>query len=176
MRGRAIGSWWHLARRFFEVATAGPLDDSEGAQVASWLRSTEERALFCEQPIADQRHAYRAAGRIHGLAPDRLDLIRAALFHDVGKRHSGLGIFRRSIASAMMKLGLPLRGKSAAYVDHGRLGAGELEALGCERVVVEFARHHHDGRPNEISVGDWRLLEMADHPGKPPHPQPPAIR
>ncbi len=176
MRGRAIGSWWHLARRFFEVATARRLNEPERSEIASWLSSAEESTLFYNQPIADQRHAYRAANRIHGLVPGRVDLIRAALFHDVGKRHSGLGILRRSIASALTKLGFPLRGKNAAYLDHGRLGAIELETLGCESVVVDFARSHHDGRPNAISVDDWRLLEKADHPGKPPHPQPPAIR
>jgi putative nucleotidyltransferase with HDIG domain len=174
--GRLIGSWWHLARRFFEVATARPLDELERVVLAAWLTSTAETRLFFAQPVSDQRHAYRAASRMQHLVPDRLDLIRAALLHDVGKRHSGLGIIRRSFASASTKLRLPLGGRHATYIQHGPLGAEELQQLGCEPIVVDFAKWHHDDRPASISAEDWRLLETADEPGKPPGTRPKAIR
>ena len=176
MQGRQIGSWWHLARRFIEVGTARRLTDPERRILTTWLDSAEEASLFYRQAVADQRHTYRAAHRLQHLAPDRRDLIRAALFHDVGKWHAGLGIVGRSVAGTLTKLGLPLRGRFAIYVAHGERGAEELQAIGCEEVVVEFARHHHDGRPESVGREDWSLLEKADLPGKPPETNPPAIR
>jgi len=176
MQGRQIGSWWHLARRFLEVGTARRLTEPERKMLSTWLDSAEEASLFYRQAVADQRHAFRAAQRLHHFAPDRRDLIRAALFHDVGKWHAGLGIVGRSVAGALTKLGLPLRGRFAIYVAHGVRGAEELQAIGCEEVVVEFARHHHDGRPESVDSEDWSLLEQADLPGKPPETNPPAIR
>ncbi len=176
MEGHRVGSWWHLARRFFEVATARTLNERERVSIDTWLRSTEESAVFYEQPVADQRHALRAAERMQSLAPDRRDLIRAALLHDVGKRHAGLGILLRSVAGALTKLGLPLRGRLRTYVEHGRLAADELAALGCEPVVIDFARYHHDRRPPTITEHDWGLLEQSDLPGKPPGGTSGAIR
>ncbi|MDH5371427.1 MAG: hypothetical protein OEX97_00615 [Acidimicrobiia bacterium] len=176
LRGRQVGSWWHLARRFVEVATARRLTELECATVTSWMRSDAEAVLFRSQPVADQRHSLRAASRIQHLAPERTDLIRAALFHDVGKQWAGFGIFRRSVAGALTKLGRPLHGRYKTYVEHGPIAAVELERLGCESVVIEFARFHHDGRPASIDANDWSLLEQADEPGKPPGNRSPAIR
>ena len=136
--------------------------------VEVWVASDTERALFYEQPIADQRHSLQAAPTIHGDMPDRNDLIRAALFHDVGKRHSGLGIIGRSIVSALGKIGIKLRGRFAGYLDHGRIGAEELRELGFESVVVEFAAHHHAERPRTVGPQDWDCLMRADQPGKAP--------
>lgn len=166
MRPLDLGSWWHLARRFLEVAFARSLSEFERFMADSLLRPGDESAVFWMQPTADQRHAFNAARRVQRFAPDRRDLMRAALLHDVGKRHSGLGLVGRSLASALAKLGGSPSGRMAAYLDHGALGAAELERLGCEPVVVAFARHHHEGRVPEVPEADWRLLELADEPGK----------
>jgi hypothetical protein len=48
------------------------------------------------------------------------------------------------------------------YLDHARLGAEELEALGCEDLVVQFARHHHGVKPPHIATLDWEILLDAD--------------
>jgi hypothetical protein len=176
MQGRDVGSWWHLVKRFFEVATARPLDEVERATVESWIRNRGEAELFWAQAVADQRHAFRAARRLQDLTPSRADLIRAALLHDVGKRHAGLGILRRSLAGALTKLRLPVRGSFATYVAHGALAADELTTFHAEKIVIEFARHHHDGRPSSISRDDWSLLEQADGQGKAPGTRRSAIR
>lgn len=163
-----LGSWWHLARRFFEVAVARRVSEFERSLINGWTASDAERGLFYAQPVADQRHSLQAGLKVQSLMPARPDLIRAALFHDVGKRHSGLGIIGRSIASALSKLGVELRGRFAAYLDHDRIGAEELRAMGFESVVVEFAAHHHAGRPDSVAVDDWNCLMQADQPGKTP--------
>lgn len=176
MQGRELGSWWHLFRRFLEVATARPLNESERRFIESLLDNRAENTLFFGQARADRRHSVRAAQKMSLLAPDRRDLARAALLHDVGKQHARLGVFGRSTASALTKLRLRPPGRLAAYLDHGRLGARDLTEVGCEAVVTGFARHHHDSRPDSISRADWALLELADSPGKPPDTPPPAIR
>ncbi len=158
---RSWGQLRHLAARFFSVLRARPLGPREQAEAAALLRPPERR-LFWDQPDADQRHGLESARRALRAAPGRLDLGRAALLHDVGKRHARLGTIGRSVASAAALAGLPLRGRVAAYLDHGAVGAAELAAAGAEPVVVEFARWHHAALPPAVTEADWALLQRAD--------------
>lgn len=160
------GTWPHLASRFLEVAGARPLRPDERLKAMEWLRP-EEASFFLQQPPADQRHGLEAALSTRSERPERVDLIRAALLHDIGKRKSGLGLIGRSMASAWSKLGGRGRGRWAVYLDHGALGAEELAALGAEAIVVDFARNHHGIRPGSISEGDWDVLARADLGGRP---------
>ena len=155
------GTWRHLAARFFSVLGAGPLTDDERRRVAALLRPAEVAPFLAQQDM-DQRHALEAATRVADLFPDRTDLQRAALLHDIGKRHARLGVLGRVIASVAAKLGLGVRGRFRAYLEHGPAAAAELTELGAEPVVVAFARHHHDGRPDGIAASDWQVLTEAD--------------
>ncbi len=112
---------------------------------------------------ADQRHAYRAARFAEQRSPQRPDLVRAALLHDVGKRHARLGILGRVLASLLRQLRLEGYGRVAVYLDHPAIGAAELEETGAEPLVVEFALHHHGKRPRTIHPDDWAVLFAADH-------------
>jgi hypothetical protein len=87
---------------------------------------------------------------------------RAALLHDVGKRHAGLGVLGRSLASGCRLFGImPKRWRT--YYDHGRIGADELRDAEAETVVVEWTRVHADGeRPPSIDTADWTSLKNAD--------------
>lgn len=155
------GSWPHLASRFLGVAGARPLKAEERLQASTWLRPEEEESFFA-QSTADQRHALESALSVESSLPGRVDLTRAALLHDIGKRHSRLGLIGRSLASLWSKLGGQGRGRWALYLDHGRLGAEELAGSGAEQVVVDFARSHHGSRPASISQADWEVLVGAD--------------
>lgn len=95
------------------------------------------------------------------------DVTMAALLHDVGKRHSGLGIVGRSVASVLILLGLPLTERMQAYRDHGMVAARELAGLAVPSLVVDFAIHHHGQRPPTIDAADWEVLVAADRPAKP---------
>ncbi|MEX1126837.1 MAG: HDIG domain-containing metalloprotein [Acidimicrobiia bacterium] len=159
------GSLSHLTRRFFDVLWARPLIESEQAAVGSWLNDGE-RSIFFAQSTVDQRHGYAAALTMIASGADDRIAIRAALLHDVGKRHSRLGVIGRVIASLLILCRVPLHGRLLAYREHGEIAARELELIGAEALIVDFARHHHRNRPMSIDAGTWDLLQRADQPPK----------
>jgi len=150
--------WWHLARRFLEVLTARPLGGEARREASDLLRSDAERKVFFDQPAADQQHGLAAAKLVVG----RTELRRAALLHDIGKQQAGLGVWGRSAATGLAKFHVEVRGRFRTYLDHGTLGAGILEELGAESIVVAFARHHQGERPPTIAPDDWDVLQCAD--------------
>ena len=156
----------HLFWRFIEVLAARPLSPREQTEVAALLRDPE-RDLFWRQPAADQRHCLEAARRVLSAAPGRRELARAALLHDVGKRHARLGVIGRSLASGLELVRLPAPGRLNAYLQHGPIGADELRSVGAEGLVVAFTEHHHGTRPAHIQQDDWMLLLEADEERKP---------
>jgi hypothetical protein len=159
------GSPAHLFRRFFDVASAKPLTESEQNEIRSWL-IPELAGIFFEQQAADQRHGYHAALVV--VADDRHDgdTIVAALLHDVGKRHARLGVIGRSLASLTILARLPLSDRVRAYRDHGLSGARELAHLAAPSLAIDFAMHHHGRRPPTIDPAIWELLVDADQPPK----------
>lgn len=154
------GSWTHLAARFYDVTTSNALAKGERDAVRRWLPEPHIQKAFFGQSRADQRHGFAAALHVVAQRPDRTDLIRAALVHDIGKRHARLGPLGRVMASVAIRLRLPLSARMALYRDHGRLGASELG--GMERIVVDFTRDHHGHRPATIAVEDWETLVASD--------------
>ena len=151
----------HLARRFLESLRSRPLDPIEQDQIAGWLR-TGEADLFWEQQRIDRRHAYEAAAAVSRARPERLDLVRAALLHDVGKRHSALRIPGRVAASLLSLAHLPTAGRYRAYLDHGTLGSADLAERGAEPIVVAFAAAHQGPPPESADPSDWAILRAAD--------------
>ena len=152
----------HLAGRFLDVTLARPLRPGEQTEVATLLTTDAERSMYWDQPRADQRHGLAAARLVRSARPGRTELVRAALLHDVGKRHSRLGPMGRSVATILGRLGIGGSARFADYLDHGRIAALELDLAGAEPLVVAFALHHHRDRPEEISREDWELLQAAD--------------
>ena len=122
--------------------------------------------MFFAQGDPDQRHGYHSALHVIAAGEGSRDVIRAALLHDVGKRHAGLGVMGRSLASVLIVLGLPLSQSMRAYRDHGLVAARELGALGAPSLAIDFAMHHHGDRPPTIDPETWALLVAADEPPK----------
>lgn len=130
-----------------------------------WL-SPETAAVFFAQDHADQRHGYHAALSVVAAGVRDRDVIMAALLHDVGKRHSRLGIIGRSVASALILTHLPLPTRMETYRNHGLVGARELGDLEVPSLVIDFALHHHGARPPTIDPKTWDVLIAADQPPK----------
>jgi len=151
----------HLIRRFFRSLRPAPAAPEEQRQVAALL-TTEEAAVFWSQPRPDVRHALGCLDRLRSGGPARPELERAVLLHDIGKRRSGLGTLGRSLASGLAIVRLPRTGRMQRYLDHGDIGADELEALGAGSVEAAFARHHHAARPDIVDPADWDRLVAAD--------------
>ncbi len=154
----------HLTRRFFEVALAKDLSGDEMSEVAGWLKP-DLLGLFVRQQVADQRHGYECARRILDEDPDRTDLISAALLHDIGKRHAGLGAIGRTFATLAGLLPVPTTGRWSIYLDHPALGAAELFDADADPIAVAFARHQDGERPGSIDRESWRLLRLSDWEG-----------
>lgn len=160
------GSLAHLFRRFFDVASARPLTESERAAVSDWL-TAETADVFFAQDDADQRHGFHAAQTVVAAGVGEGDVVMAALLHDVGKRHARLGIVGRSVASLLILARLPLTERMRTYRDHGIVAARELAGLSVPSLVVDFAMHHHRERPATIEPAIWDVLVASDQPAKP---------
>lgn len=157
----------HLVARFFGHVFSKPPTPDEATIVNTFL-SERERILWWRQPVGDQRHALLAAHHVLANLPDHRSAVRAALLHDLGKRHCRLGAVGRSVATVIGATGMPQRGRIEAYLNHGRLGAAELETLGAESLVVDFAKHHTDGMPPGVDEELWSVLFAADRTTKRP--------
>lgn len=152
----------HLIRRFFGFLQARPPGPAEQANLREHL-GEDEAALFWDQQYQDQRHALDVATRVVAARGHDRVAIRAALLHDIGKRHSRLGAVSRSLATVLDAAQLPLPARLAAYRSHGPLGARELAACGCEPLVVEFAGRHPGPAPDGIDPTQWNALLEADN-------------
>jgi putative nucleotidyltransferase with HDIG domain len=141
------------------------LTAAESDWVENQLRPGEADCFFT-QPHPDQRHGHEAALVVTEAGVTDSVVIRAALLHDVGKRHSCLGVIGRSLASIAIRLHLPLTRRFRLYRDHGELGAEELAGVGSDPLIVDFARHHHASRPASTAQDIWDLLLKADQPAK----------
>ena len=116
----------HNARRFFTSLSKQPPSDADIVWAESFMNDGEV-SLFRSQPVADQRHSIEVARRFAGAMPDAsTEAMVAALLHDVGKVHCGLGTFARSVATMVGPHGRRFR----VYFDHERLGAELLRAAG----------------------------------------------
>ena len=91
----------HLARRFAASLTPRPPVASDREWALSLL-SPAEADLWQRMAVQDRRHSILVARRFLELceAPVREE-VAAALLHDVGKLASGLGTFRRVLATVI---------------------------------------------------------------------------
>lgn len=152
----------HLVRRFFRSTAARWPSPEEQIFVGHQLTDRAAVLFFAQQPM-DQAHAIRVARRVATRTPERRDLIRAALLHDIGKAATRLGVLRRSVASLLAIVHLPRPRAMQQYLDHGTIGADLLTGIEADPVVIAFAAHHHQGVPAGVDPGDWAILCDADH-------------
>lgn len=151
----------HLVQRFFGHLTASGLSPHQQQRVHDRLDEPAAQ-LFWAQSAADQSHAFDVATRVEASLPEDDKAIVAALLHDVGKRHAGLGAVGRSIATVLDGIGLPMTASMQMYRSHGPIGAAELSAAGFEGLVVDFAANHPGPVPPGVEADRWNALLKAD--------------
>jgi hypothetical protein len=146
-------------RRAIGSLRARPLSPREEAEVAGLLDG-RWAALFWEQPVIDQRHAIDAARFVLARRPGDRDLAQAALLHDVGKRHAGLGVPGRVVATILAIVRIPAPGRFGVYLDHARRGAADL--VTADELTIAYALHQDGERPAAVPPDAWILLKEAD--------------
>jgi hypothetical protein len=167
----------HYVRRFFTSLSRRPPSAADEAWAAA-LVTPEEQTLFARLSNADRRHLIDSARRVDtALGPDGDPVwVRAALLHDVGKYHAGLGVIGRSVSTvATWGLGPTrvhgwvgrrgVRGRMGRYELHGEIGADELLAAGSPEPIAEWsALHHHRDRfaTSHIPADVLVVLDRAD--------------
>lgn len=146
----------HLVRRFLGALSPAAPSTTDTAWAEAHLTDAE-CTVFRTMVAHDRRHAIGVARRAFDAlgadAPD--DVVAAALLHDVGKVHSGLGPVGRALATiriaiagrARVRAGV-VRGerarRRALYADHAALGAADLRARGARDRVAAWAAVHHE--------------------------------
>lgn len=169
----------HYVRRFFGSLFAGSVGPAELEWVEAQL-TPEEWRLWQRMGRIDRVESVTVARRVAEHLPADLPedhpWVAAALLHDIGKRDSGFGTFRR--AAAQMMGTLAGRGVGRAwmessgqmrrvgiYLEHAAIGATAIEVAGGRPEVAAWARVHHDPAAwsrAEIPARIGRVLATAD--------------
>jgi hypothetical protein len=170
-----MATYVHLARRFAgSLRPGGP-----GARDRAWvgeMLSPAEHELWRRMPAPDRRHSVQVARRVAAMRADATrDVLAAALLHDVGKVHSGLGTFGRVVATVTIKLAGPseveswrslsgLHRRIALYLDHGPIGGDDLALVESAPLVIAWTREHHRPRGEWTVPDEWsRVLDACDN-------------
>lgn len=141
----------------------------ELALVRKWL-SNEEQRVFSLMSPADQRHSIRVLTALLAEGVGDVDLLKAALLHDVGKSRCRISVLHRTLAvlvAPVMARLTPLNAAPSAgswwlpfyvIVNHPRIGAAMLARSGCSDRVWRLTELHHL-EPHQIgrlrTDNDW---------------------
>ena len=126
----------HLARRFVTSLSPRPPSADEDEWARTWL-TNEEAKLWTAMPNADRRHAVEVSRRFLTRRPvaTRAEMA-GALLHDVGKVQSGLGPWRRAMATIVG----PRSRRFRQYHDHEQIGANMAAQTGADPATVALIR------------------------------------
>lgn len=131
-----MSSLVHLARRFATSLSSTPPPASDTAWAVEQM-SLAEAELWERMSVQDRRHSILVARRLVEFAPEASrPEVAGALLHDVGKLDSGLGTFRRVVATIVG----PRTHRFRRYHDHERIGAEMLVTAGSEQVTIELVQ------------------------------------
>lgn len=167
--------WWHrLLYRLRQVrqqaGLVAPLSSSDYMEVARWL-SPDALVLFKTMSIADQQHSLRVCRGLQARGCTDVDMLAAALLHDVGKAQGRVPFWTRPAivlgktcapallrhltvapqALALVTLPRWRRSLSNAWW-HAEVGAELAARAGLSERAVLYIRTHHqsDGPAAEL--------------------------
>jgi len=142
----------------FWQSLKGSLGENEWQKVERIL-SPEELSLFKQLPIPDQNHSLRVLKTLEANDEGDLDLLKAALLHDLGKIKFPLRRWERVFAVLVMGIfperhlkwgmGDPSGIKRALVVSkqHPDWGADFAEEAGSDPMTVWLIRYHETRLP-----------------------------
>ncbi len=141
---------FYRVRQFIWAVTAR-LTGDDLIFIGSYLND-EEKKIFASLPISIQTHSVKVAREALEECQKQnlydIQLIKAALLHDVGQAHTGLNPFTKSIMVLGSRLFPKFLRKLSkirfvrAYYEHGEMA---LEILQAEPEYIKFlVRNHHN--------------------------------
>jgi putative nucleotidyltransferase with HDIG domain len=152
-----------------QLGLVTPLSVEERAEVERWLPVPAWK-LFDTMSAADQRHALRVCRGLQERGCADVEMLAAALLHDVGKAQGRVPFWTRPaivigkrVAPGLLSrlTSYPVTGKgwrrSLSYAwHHADVGADLAEAAGLSPRAVLYIRTHHqpDGPAAQLHVVD----------------------
>ncbi len=141
--GGRFGQVGHLVRRFVGALSRRPPDPEDHDWAVAQLLPAES-TLWKQMSAPDQRHSIEVARRfVRSVGHANRADVAAALLHDIGKLHCGLGTFGRVAATVVGPRGHRFR----QYHDHERIGAEMLRSAhsNAETIaLVDGSTDRHD--------------------------------
>ncbi|MGH2562103.1 MAG: hypothetical protein ACRDJH_23840, partial [Thermomicrobiales bacterium] len=146
----------HRLRQGFVALRPATVD--EHAAIRAAKLSPEQVAAFASLANFDRRHLCRVLEALRQAGVDDVDLLQAALLHDLGKRspHGQVRLIQRATRVLLGRLApsllarlsrmpaSPWRLGLALAVHHPQLGAEEAARLGCSPRTCWLIAHHED--------------------------------
>jgi len=140
------------------------------------ILTPEARALFRRQAIQDQRHGLAVYHTLCRAGYTDLQLLAAALLHDVGKAAARLPAWQRAIIVLLERFAPRLlarlsrrepqgwRRPFVAHARHPEVGARWAQEAGCSPLTVALIRRHQDRLASYQTEEDQLLaaLQAAD--------------
>ena len=166
---RAIG--YRLGQVRQQLEPGVPLSTQERAEVANWLPE-RARELFATMSVADQRHALRVCRGLQERGCMDVEMLAAALLHDVGKAQGRVPFWTRPAIVIGKRVAPGLLSRLTSYpVDagckgwrrslsyawhHAEVGADLATAAGLSPQAVLYIRTHHqpDGPAAQLHLVD----------------------
>jgi hypothetical protein len=143
-----------------------PIDRS----VAQEFLPTPLYELFLKMDPADQAHSLRVFNALRENGEGHVDLLSAALLHDVGKAHIRPALWQRVLAvlgAPFMKdrlpamAHLPARGWRKGFViavAHPQWGADLVGKAGGSNLLVRLIRYHQSSELNDLPPDEVYLV------------------
>ena len=176
-RQRAFSNCWlacemdilYRLSQLWHNVTAQPLSQAQFEEIANDL-TFHELMLFRQMSRSDQQHAFRVFRLLRDSGQVDVDLLAAALLHDVGKVRVDLSAWDRSIV-VLGETFAPQRAKQwgngdesgwerafVAREQHAAWGAALAKNVGSRPGVVDLINRHQDPLPVNDSDKDERLM------------------
>lgn len=162
----------HRVRQF--LAASLPAKEPVLSADAVAALSPAERALFLRLAPTCRHHSLAVYRRLRASGLEDIDLLKAALLHDVGKAEARIRLYHRVLGVLLRNLAVPLllwlaREDAPSgplypfYVQrhHASIGAKLAEAAGVSVRVVTLIARHHD-QPVSQDDDNLRALRKAD--------------